>query len=132
MDWQREVVELHEFFGAWFRGELPPGDIVRFERVLDPGFVIVGPDGRVTERAAIIDAVARNAGRSRDIEIRVDGFTEIADLGRAVVGQYHEHQAVDGELSERISTAVFADDRRAPNRVRWITVHETWLQRNDS
>ena len=51
----RECVELHEFFLAWLRphngAKLDP---TRFERAFDPEFRLVGPDGGVRDRAAIV------------------------------------------------------------------------------
>ena len=40
---------------------------------------------------------------------------------------YEEWQTFEGVEKGRLSTAVFERHPAMPNRVRWLSVHETWL-----
>jgi hypothetical protein len=119
---ENEVRGLHAFFERWFAGTAEPAELERLD-VLDDSFRMVGPDGRLQTideiRSAIADAHGR---RPMCIEIRnvwVHPF--------APVGMYEEWQTTDGEVTGRSSSAVMVNDRSAPNGLRWIHLHETWL-----
>lgn len=118
-----EIVALHEAFVAWLgRGE---GGMDRFAAAFDPDFVMVTPDGRRLDRAAVLAFL--EAGRGR----RGSGFRiaveEVAALHAApplVLMHYVEGQR--GELGEtaRRSSALF---RMAAAGPRWLFVQETWI-----
>ena len=62
-----EVVQLHQFFQDWFNAVLPPTDEAfdRFSSVMAQGFVIISPNGELTEREELSGATAsrpRNLG----------------------------------------------------------------------
>lgn len=131
--WQLEVVELHAFFEAYFRGELPAGDVERFERVLAPGFTIVAPGGRVSSRGETLTAVRSNHGGAPDLRIRVEAAELLVAGDRSstgaglLVGRYVEVHDSPAGTTRRLSTVVMSPAPEGPNGLVWRTVHETWL-----
>lgn len=119
---EAEVRGIHTFFERWFAGVADPSEIERLD-VLDDSFHMVDPGGRQHTvdqvRSAIEDAYGR---RSVQIEIR-----NIDIHPSAPIGTYEEWQTMDDEVTGRISSAVMTVDRSAPNGLRWMHLHETWL-----
>jgi hypothetical protein len=119
---ETEVCELHAFFERWFAGTSELAELERLD-VLDDAFHMIGPDGRVQTvdqvRSAIKDAYGRGPIL---IEIR-----NVRVHPSASVGMYEEWQTIDGQVTGRTSSAVMASDHSAPNRFRWMHLHETWL-----
>ena len=133
-NWQLEVVELHAFFEAYFRGELAAGDVDRFERVLAAGFTIVAPGGGVSSREQTLTAVRANHGAAPELRIRVEdaellipGDGSSTGDGGLLVGRYVEVHDSPAGTTRRISTVVMSPAAEAPNGLVWRTVHETWL-----
>jgi hypothetical protein len=73
----RECVGLHEFFLAWLRPHNGTKlDPARFERAFDPAFRLVGPDGGVRDRAAIVGWLHDlKEGRGADFRMEVSDST---------------------------------------------------------
>ncbi|MFV9673230.1 MAG: hypothetical protein ACNYZH_08385 [Acidimicrobiia bacterium] len=119
---ESEVRELHAFFERWFAGTAEPGELERLD-VLDDSFHMIGPDGRLQNvdrvRSAIADAYGH---RPMQIEIR-----NVQVHPSAPVGTYEEWQTIDGSITGRTSSAVMKADPLAPNGLRWMHLHETWL-----
>lgn len=127
---RREVVELHDFFEAWFTGALPD-DAAAFERfagVMAPGFAIVSPEGRLAERAQILDAVRSGHGSAPEgLRITVENAAGRALGDGLQLVTYEEWHARDGDRKGRLSSAVLRARDGLPNGVEWLHVHETWL-----
>jgi len=129
-----EITELHRFFQDWFNGAIPDDDETfdRFAGVMGKGFVIVTPEGRTVERAALVEGLRASHGRWRqsetgggriwienvDVRHEGDGLTAVT---------YEEWQEVDGRVRGRLSTALFRPKTDAPNGIEWLHAHETWL-----
>lgn len=126
---QTEIRELHAFFQAWHRAELPRTEeaFARFQDALAPGFEIVTPDGAARDREAILTLVWD--GHASDPEARI--WVERPRLhfheGGVLVASYDEMQQVAGRSTARRSTVVFRADETAPNGLVWLRVHETAL-----
>lgn len=127
---EQEIVGLHRFFEAWFRGAFADRErgFRRFADVMAPSFTIVSPKGTATELPALSDGL-RSAFGSWDASssIEVDDVAlrfAHADLS---VLTYVEKQHVRGARSARLSTVVMQQDESTPNGVRWLHVHETWM-----
>ena len=98
----------------------------RFESVLAPNFTMVTPAGAVLDRAGTIDSV-RAAYGSGSRNTRVERIEMLDSTGDRLTAAYEEWQQVGGTVTARRSTAVFAVDFNAPNALRWVRVHETWV-----
>ncbi len=119
---EREVRELHEFFERWYTGTAAPSEINRLN-VLDPSFVMIAPDGRSLSADAVRSSIVSIYGqRAMGIEIR--NVTVNREGG---FGTYEEWQTFEGAVTGRVSTAVMVPSPDAPNGLRWIHLHETWL-----
>ena len=119
---EREVRELHAFFERWYTGTAEPSEISRLD-VLDPSFVMIAPDGRSLTADAVVSSITAAFGR-RSMAIEIRNVSVNRDAG---FGTYEEWQTVEGAVTGRISTAVMAAAPDAPNGLRWIHLHETWL-----
>lgn len=126
----RECVELHEFFRAW----LTPHnglklDPARFERAFDPEFRLVGPDGGVRDRAAIVGWLHDlKEGRGADFRMEVSDFRPVWQQGDAILLEYVETQYLQGKTTQRQSTALLKRAPDAPIGIVWVHLQETWLQ----
>jgi len=130
---EQEVVELHRFFEAWFNAEIPPGEesFGRFTAVMADGFVIVSPDGVLTERQALIDRLRDAYGAWRKTgrpgRIRIENLQVRHSGGQQALVVYEEWQEVDGKQRGRLSSALLRRNEATPNGVEWLHVHEVWL-----
>lgn len=127
---ENEVIELHQFFQDWFNGELQPTaeNYARFADVLSADFIIVGPDGNITEREPLIAGLRSAHNSQSDFKIWIENFQFRHQEGNVAVATYEEWQtAAEGETNARLSTVVFREEAGMPNGVVWLHVHETWL-----
>ncbi|MFQ5720726.1 MAG: hypothetical protein ACE5IK_14395 [Acidobacteriota bacterium] len=128
---RQEVLDLHRFFDDWFNGRVDGSDEIfqRFSSVLDPAFVIIAPDGRIVERDPLLEAMRQaHGGRAGGaFRIWIENESCRAAGTDLWLCTYEEWQASGDESRGRVSTALFAPDSDAPNEVRWLHVHETWL-----
>lgn len=129
-----EVEQLHAFFVRWLDAVDPDPALTleRFTAVAAPGFRLIGPDGAVLERQAVIDwlaasrssrgtAAKRFAIAARQVEAR-----EIA-AGLCLVTYVERHDGPDGPNARRCS-ALFRDALGTPLGVAWLHVHETAIE----
>ena len=129
-----EVIALHRFFQAWYRGEIedPHGEAFsRVSEVLSEEFHIVTPDGEMLSRSDIMTRIRRGYGsKPADFRIRTEKcHFRVGGRGIGVVTyeEWHDESGEGGPSQGRLSTAVFQDRADAPHGVRWVHVHETWL-----
>jgi hypothetical protein len=126
--WQ-EVVQLHDFFFSWLRGEAPAGDFSRAETAIGGDFRMISPDGTIEESAAVL-AWIRGAHGSRPAPFTIavlDPRTIWTGEG-AVLLEYTEQQYRDGRTTRRRSTALFLANPAAPCGVEWRHLQETWME----
>ncbi len=127
MDWKREIVELHEFFEAYFLGRIDSMD--RFEATLDPDFTMIGPTGEFSTRDEVIDAVRAGHAHTDSLSISIVDAELLSHRNDILVARYVETHELSDRSNHRITTVVFAEDPEAPRGVRWLHAHETWLDR---
>lgn len=125
-----EVLDLHRFFQAWFRGEIDAGGeaFARVSDVLAEGFHLIAPDGTMASRSEVLASLrGAHGSKPSDFAIRTERCHFRAG-GRSVgVVTFEEWHEEAGERRGRISTAVFHHRADAPQGVEWVHVHETWL-----
>jgi hypothetical protein len=123
-----EVRELHAFFVAWFTGAAG-ADFQRCEAVLGPDFRMVTPDGRMHDRAAVLDRIrAARGSTASDFAIEILQPSIAWQSDNAVLLEFIEQQYRDGRSFSRCSAALFTDQPGAPNGVAWRHLQETWIQ----
>ena len=126
---RQEIIDLHEFFQAWFVGSAEQTDeaFSRVGRSLAEEFELVAPDGEVVPRRRIMSSIQRGFGRRPDFRIHIENFDARVSEGGLCLVTYHEIQEQEEVTTRRVSSAVFRDAPEAPNGVRWLHVHETWV-----
>jgi hypothetical protein len=98
--------------------------------VLSAEFERICPRGNRAGRAALLDALRAAHGRKAPGAFRI----EVRDCrGRSPgpgfwLATYEEWQAVEGETSGRLSTALFRERAGTRNGVEWLHVHETAIR----
>ena len=127
-----EVVELHRFFAAWFRAELPDTDeaFARFDQAMAPDFEMVVPAGTRVKRVDLVPGLRQAHGSWADepdavIEVRGAEARPLAE--GLVLVSYEEWQRRDGGWKARRSTALLRPAADAPGGFVWLQVHETWM-----
>ena len=125
--WEREIVELHEFFEGYFLGTR--SDLERVDAALAHDFTMAGPDGSLAGRAATLSAIRSGANTHQELRILVTQSRLIAESAELVVAEYIETHELPSVDNHRRSTVTFRRDPEGPNGLRWVRVHETWLDR---
>lgn len=126
---EKEIIELHQFFQDWFSGAVPNTDeqFTRAADVLDEGFVIISPDGTLTEGAPLLAGIRQGHGTRPNFRIWVEDFRFHRQDNYIALTTYQEWAKIGEETTARISTALFREKAGNPNGVEWLHVHETWL-----
>lgn len=124
-----EVIELHAFFQAWLRGELPASDAVfsRFASAVGPEFILISPGGKVAGFTETAGWIRSAYGTRPGVLLWTDDHVVRYADEHVVLITYREHQTRDGATTMRISSALFRRDDAAPRDVLWLHVHETWV-----
>lgn len=130
---RREIEALHQFFEDWLSGDMPDTDeaFERLRRALAPDFRLIHPSGRWTTREDILAGLRDGHGRqpTLTIDVRDVRLREASDA--CAVATYEEWQTSEASTDGRLSTVAFRRDPKAPNGLRWLHVHETWLEAPD-
>lgn len=118
-----EIVALHQVFESWLgAGE---GDFARFDAAFDAGFVMVMPNGRRLERAAVLDFLRGARGvRGAGFRIAIEEAGALHAAPGVLLMHYVERQWIGPVETARRAAALF---RLAPDRPRWLFVQETWI-----
>ena len=126
---ERDIRSLHQFFVDWRAGKLPRTAEVydRFARVMDENFIIVAPDGKLTERAALLEKLEAGHNSNDQFEIGIRHFTTRHEWDDHCLVTYEEWQIDRGVTSGRLSSALLRAAPDLEEGVRWLSVHETWL-----
>lgn len=124
-----EIEALHDRFVEWFTGTRPNDIADRLGSSLAPEFEMITPDGDRLNRSTVIKSVDESYDRKHpeDFDIDIQNVERVADLGTHVVVRYEEWQTTPAGTTGRISTGLFRDDSGAPKGVRWVDLHETWI-----
>lgn len=130
----REIEELHRFFTAWLRGELPATDaaFARAATALAPEFRIGLTDGRALRHAEVM-AWLRAAHGSRGGQAPAfDIWTEEIELrwlegGRALAAYVERQRLAADRVTARRSLAAFRAGPAAPCGVVWTDLQECWI-----
>ena len=64
------IVELHDFFAAWYRGD-DGADMALMERVLAPDFRLITPKGTMLDREAIVTGTRNQHGQYSNARIEI-------------------------------------------------------------
>ena len=120
----REIEELHVAFEQWFGGESENLD--RVEAALTHDFTMVTPNGETVERADLIEGLKEAQG-AVELKIEIKNTTVRWEGADGMLVTYEEWQTTPTNSNARQSTVLFEHDWGAPNGLRWVHVHETWM-----
>jgi hypothetical protein len=132
-DGKKEIIELHEFFEAWFNAKLDNTEenFARFDRVLADGFTLISPGGDLLSRKDILSLVLKAYGLHQQsdppIRIWIKNVSLVHKSNENALFRYEEWQEVDKQETARVSTVLFQRDIIQPNNLIWSHVHETWM-----
>ena len=111
-----EVVRLHAFLGAWFRGDVSSD---RFgpdlEDVLHPDFETVQPSGLVLDRTALLDPLRAAYGQNPAFRITIEEPRLLGTWRGLILFTYVERQTGarnSAPENRRRSTVLFETDPR--------------------
>lgn len=125
--WEREIVELHDFFEGYFLGTRD--DLERCDAALDQDFTMAGPDGTVAGKVATMAAIEAGYQHTDLLRILVTQTRLIAESPELVVAEYVESHELASRRNHRRSSVTFRRDPQGPNGLRWVHVQETWIDR---
>lgn len=125
MDTTREIVELHDAFEAWFLGNL--ADLGRVDRALHDTFTFVDPYGGTSDREGTMADLHAGRAHTTALKITTSDHRVVFESDTVVVAEYVEQHQLAQRTNARRATVVFTRDADAPNGLRWLRVHETWL-----
>ena len=128
----QEIIELHQFFVAWFGGKIPNDEatFARFEQAMGEEFGIIGPNGRLTERTPLIHSLRQGYGSWQDkpdSKIWIENVSLRWETENFALLTYEEWQTYDGQTTSRLSSALFQRAPNCPNGVEWQHLQETWF-----
>lgn len=126
---RQEVEALHDFFAAWFQGQLPAteANFARFAGAMHPDFHIIAPSGELTALPELAARLRTAHGRQPTIAIWTTNHRCHFQFGDQALVSYEEWQSNGATRTGRLSTALLQLDATAPAGIRWLHVHETWL-----
>jgi hypothetical protein len=126
---RRELETLHAFFVDWYAGTVGPGAFDRMEQVIAPGFEMVTPEGQRLDRAGVLEWVRDSRGQyeSGEFDIEISNVDVVAAFDDRLLVRYEEWQRQSDGENGRVSTVLFDRAEDTPEGVRWLDVHETYI-----
>jgi hypothetical protein len=127
-----EVADLHAFFEAWLGGTAENTNALfsRVESALGEGFTLVTPSGQRLQRPDVIGWLRGTHGSRANqgrFHIAIAEPEILLLRPPLVVLGYVEEQTVGTVVTQRRSTALFEVSVEGRQRVRWLALHETWI-----
>ena len=127
ISWRKEVEELHEFFGKWYRSQVLKEAISRVSDVLADEFHIVTPEGHIIERDRLLQMLESRHGSMSDMEMQVEDIRLRFNEGGVIIVTYQEWGQT-GKYSKRtMISAVLRSHPDKPNGLEWLHVHESLM-----
>jgi hypothetical protein len=128
----REVADLHAFFEAWLSGTAENTNAVfsRVESNLGEEFTMVSPSGQRLQRLDVIGWLRGTHGTRANqgpFHIAIAEPEILLLRPPLVLLGYVEEQTVGDVVTRRQSTALFEVSIEGGQRVRWLALHETWI-----
>lgn len=128
---KKEVFDLHRYFQDWFRGDIAnnSGNQQRLSNSFDPLCELVTPNGSIDSFDAINGRFMEAYKVFPDAKVWIDGFVPMSVTEDRVLVKYKEWREIDGVTTVRMSSCLFSKEDTAPNGVKWLYIHETWLDK---
>lgn len=126
--YEKEFIEMHDFFRAWFRGEVEKTGSVfeRMDNACAEGFVLITAAGKVLERDAVLKRFFDMHGTIPNYEFWIENARIRHQHGDITICTFNNEEA-DVRTGEDVvtTTAVFREEESAPNGVVFLLVQDT-------
>lgn len=126
---ENEIIELHQFFQDWYNNQLSPTNenFARCADVLDPDFSIIFPSGDKVLYQTLLDRLHNAHNSHTAMRIWIENIEVLHQVGDLILATYEEWQEIEGVVTSRLSSVFFKKVSSTPNGLRWLHVHETWI-----
>ena len=124
-----EVVNLHKIIQNWMTASVPKTEeaFSLFRDALDPDFVIIHPTGVAESYEELLKSFWSAHGiQDTNFVIEIQNLNCRLTLDSLALVTYEEWQ-FGKTTSARVSSVLFKKPQNE-NRVRWLHLHETWME----
>jgi hypothetical protein len=125
-----EVIALHAFIEAWFRGTAPktPSAFERLSNAWSSNFRLVDPKGRVHLAEELLAQTYEQYGAFPEIRIEIRATQVAPPVNLNVLVVTYEEWHCDGNNVEgRFCSATLADQKTMNAAPAWVHIHESGL-----
>lgn len=128
----KEIVDLHDFFTAWFNGTAEPDELEpKFLSRLHEKLVFIPPEGHLISGPMLREGFNNGYGTNPNFKIQIRDVSIKHEVGKTVLATYTEWQT-GSTLAEHANnarvTSVLMD---LGVHVTWRHIHETWLPESE-
>lgn len=127
-DIRHEIVDLHDFFTAWFNGTAQQDELEpRFLSRVHPGFTFIPPEGVVMTGEHLAAGFRQSHGSNKNFRIQIRDVVVRHEMGNRVLATYTEWQtgAVRSENADNARFSTVLLELGEP--ITWLHLQETWL-----
>jgi len=127
-----EIIGIHEFFEDWLNGRIPDDDATLdlVQRVLADDFEIISPNGNRHSKTELLANLGKAHGCWSGERIWIKNISVKQPAGPAVLVTYEEWQGTEDNSKGRLSSAWLAPTGDEKFPVRWLHLHEVWIDDN--
>lgn len=127
--WEAEIRELHSFFEAWYRGEVPNSDdaFARISDYLATEFTLITSSGFVGDREQVLGMLRSEHAARPDLEMSVENPQLKLATDAIVLATYEEHGTTAAGKRATLITAVLRRNSKLDNGLEWVHIHEVGL-----
>ena len=120
---RREVVALHAFFEAWYRGE----DALSLDRVagvLAPEFEMLAPNEEWITRGKLLDELSADRGAYPALTITIEHLAYRASSSDSASLEYIERHVENGQVDTRMCCALMRRPYPGSSNLEWVGIYE--------
>ena len=129
---EKEIVELHEFFEGWFCGRLTGNEISVLDNVIHDEFILITPQADQIDKSRLKEIISSNHGKISDQKIWVENISIRSTFDGVILATYNECQKKNDVETCRLSSVLFKKDDSARNKIRWLHLHETFIETKEN
>ena len=120
---QREVEELHAFFGHWYTASASVS-LDRVASVLALEFELHSPAGEILTRQRLLNELAVERGAYPGLAISIENAVAVPSPNGEVTVRYTEVHIEGGACERRRCCALLRSSEAAANGLAWVAIDE--------
>lgn len=128
--YEKEFIEMHDFFRAWFRGEVEKTEEVfaRMSNVCAEGFTLVTAGGKILNRDIVLKSFFDRHGMYPKYNFWIENGTIHQQHGGVTICTFNVEEDEE-RMGENVmtTTAVYTENEIAPNGVVFLYVQDTLI-----